>query len=96
MKRFLIVTIVAVLIVLGAVPALANTLQEDACWGQATAVFAQMGVMGEHAAEQETPRIGLRNLARDLDDAGVLEDDSLQALGAFVAEFEGLTIEACQ
>lgn len=68
----------------------------QACWGQATRVFAQMGVMGEHASQQETPRVGLRNLARALYAQGVLEDDTLQALGAFVAKELGLTIEACQ
>jgi hypothetical protein len=67
----------------------------SSCWGQATQVFARMGVMGQHASQQETPRIGLRNLARALYDQGILRDDSLQALGAFVAEELGLTIEAC-
>lgn len=66
-----------------------------ACWGQATMVFAQMGVMGEHASQQENPRFGLRNLAKVLYDAGVLPDDSMQALGAFVAAELGLTIDAC-
>lgn len=28
----------------------------DACWGQATAVFSQMGEMGEHASQQPTGR----------------------------------------
>jgi len=68
---------------------------DEACWGQATAVFAQMGIMGEHASNQPTPRLGLRNLARALYDAGVLADDSLQSLGAFVANELGLSIDAC-
>lgn len=68
----------------------------DPCWGQATAVFARMGEMGRHASAQPTPRIGLRNLARALYADGVLPDDTLAALGAFVAEALGLTIEACQ
>jgi hypothetical protein len=67
----------------------------DACWGQATKVFAQMGDMGEHASQQPTPRLGLRNLARALYDAGVIDADSMQALGAFVADALGLSIEAC-
>lgn len=65
------------------------------CWGQATQVFARMGAMGEHASSFETPRLGLRNLARMLHEQGVLEDDSLQALGAFVARELGLEIDAC-
>jgi len=66
-----------------------------ACWGQASAVFAQTGGMGEHASEQPTPRLGLRNLAKALFDAGVIPDDTMQALGAFVATELGLSIDAC-
>jgi len=74
-----------------------NALARDrSCWGQATAVFAQMGEMGEHASEQATPRLGLANLARELYDAGVLDEPTLSALGAFVADELGLTIQRCQ
>jgi hypothetical protein len=66
-----------------------------ACWGQVTQVFARMGAMGEHASQFETPRLGLRNLARALYEDGVLAEDSVQALGAFVADALGLSIEAC-
>jgi hypothetical protein len=66
------------------------------CWGQATKVFAQMGEMGEHSSQFPTPRLGLRNLARALYDQGVIEDDSMQALGAFVAMELGLDISACR
>lgn len=68
---------------------------KDACWGQATAVFAKTGEMGKHASEQATPRLGLRNLARALYDQGVLSEDTMQALGAFVADQLGLSIDAC-
>lgn len=68
---------------------------DKACWGQATKVFAQMGHMGEHASQQPTPRLGLRNLARALVKEGVIADDSMQALGAFVASELGLNIDAC-
>jgi hypothetical protein len=73
-----------------------QALSTQACWGQATQVFARMGEMGEHASQFPTPRLGLRNLARQLADAGVLHDDSMQALGAFVAAALGLSIDACQ
>ncbi len=76
-----------------AVPAQAAA---PSCWGQASAVFAQMGEMGPHSAEQPTPRLGLRNLARALAEAGVIADDSMASLGVFVADELGLTIEACQ
>lgn len=67
----------------------------ESCWGQATKVFAQTGEMGEHASQQVNPRLGLRNLARALYDAGVIPDDSMEALGAFVATELGLSIDAC-
>jgi hypothetical protein len=51
--------------------------------------------MGEHSSQQPTPRLGLRNLARALYDAGVLPDDSMQALGVFVANELGLSIDDC-
>ena len=66
-----------------------------ACWGQASKVFAQMGAMGTHSSSQSNPRLGLRNLARALFDEGVLSDDTMQALGSFVAAELGLSIEAC-
>ena len=59
-------------------------------------VFARMGYMGEHASTQPNPRWGLRNLARALAEYGVIPDDSMQALGAFVATELGLSIEACE
>ena len=68
---------------------------QQACWGQATKVFAQTGVMGEHASEQPSPRLGLRNLARALFEAGVIPDDSLYSLGVFVSAELGLSIDAC-
>lgn len=67
----------------------------SACWGQATKVFAQMGEMGEHASQESTPRDGLRNLARYLYDQGVIEDDTMEALGKFVSDALGLSIDAC-
>ena len=89
--------LLALLLVLAALPP-ATALADpggNACWGQATAVFAQTGEMGQHASEQSTPRMGLRNLARALYDAGVIPDDSMQALGAFVADALGLSVAAC-
>lgn len=67
----------------------------DACWGQATKVFAQTGEMGAHASAEPTPRLGLANLARALYDQGVISEPTLAALGAFVADALGLSIDAC-
>jgi hypothetical protein len=77
------------------VPGVANASPDPACWGQASSVFARSGMMGEHSRSFDTPRLGLRNLARSLYEEGVLEDDSMQALGAFVAAELGLAIDAC-
>lgn len=74
---------------------LAMEANENACWGQATKVFARTGEMGEHSSQQATPRLGLRNLARALYDQGVIADDSMQALGQFVSAELGLSIDAC-
>jgi hypothetical protein len=68
----------------------------NACWGQATAVFARMGEMGMHASQQANPRLGLRNLARQLYEQGVIAEPTMQALGAFVASELGLSVESCQ
>ena len=70
---------------------------DKACWGQASAVFARFDEygMGDHASNQPNPRDGLRNLARALYEDEVIPDDSMQALGVFVATLEGLSIEAC-
>jgi hypothetical protein len=69
---------------------------DSSCWGQATKVFAQTGEMGEHSSSFPTPRLGIRNLARALADADVIPDDSMAALGSFVVDELGLTVEACQ
>lgn len=97
MKKFVMLVMV-LLIAVTAIPVSADDsgdVSSDACWGQATAVFAQTGEMGEHASQEPTPRLGLRNLARALAEQGIIEDDSMAALGAFVANELGLTIEAC-
>jgi hypothetical protein len=93
--RVVAVMLLAASLALG--PAMAASAQpaNASCWGQASKVFAQMGLMGEHSSSFETPRLGLRNLARSLADQGVIDDDSMQALGAFVADELGLTIDAC-
>jgi hypothetical protein len=98
-KFLLVILLVFAVIMLSAAflptSAQAATQTDQACWGQATAVFAQTGEMGEHSSQQATPRLGLRNLARALADAGIIPDDSMQALGTFVANELGLSIQAC-
>ena len=74
----------------------AQAAPHPSCWGQATQVFAQTGAMGEHSSSQANPRSGLRNLARALAEAGVIEDHSMADLGVFVSSDLGLSIDACQ
>lgn len=92
-KATLIVLIMALVLMSLAVTVTATSPQ---CWGQASAVFAQTGDMGEHSASFDTPRLGLRNLARLLYDAGLIPDDSMASLGVYVADELGLSIDACQ
>lgn len=96
MKKLVIGLLVVVLLTAVVLPTFAQA-NGSACWGQASAVFAQTGEMGEHASEATAPgaRLGLRNLARYLYAEGVIADDSMQALGQFVANELGLTIDAC-
>jgi len=51
--------------------------------------------MGKHSSQQPSPRLGLRNLARALFEAGVIPDDSMYSLGVFVSYELGLSIDAC-
>ena len=95
MRKIAATLVLAILfaVILTPVPAAAYT---NACWGQATAAFAQMGEMGEHASQQATPRAGLANLAQLLYDDGVLDAPTLQALGAYLVSIDPeLTIDAC-
>ena len=97
MGKLSVVFVLALLVSVLLVSTVAQAAPNDkACWGQATAVFARMGEMGKHASQQSNPRLGLRNLARALYEAGVIEADTMQALGAFVAEDLDLSIDACK
>jgi hypothetical protein len=96
MKKLSVVLLIVLLASVLLIPSAAQAAPDNnACWGQATRVFAQMGEMGEHSSQQPTPRLGLRNLARALYDAGVIPDDAMQSLGVFVATELGLSIDAC-
>lgn len=96
MKKVTLAVILMLLLAALAFPVFAETDNYDACWGQATAVFAQMGEMGEHASQEETPRAGLGNLARQLYDDGLLADDTIQALAAWLVSIDdSLSVDAC-
>lgn len=65
------------------------------CCGQGSAVFAQTGAMGKHSSSFANPRLGIRNLARAPADAGLIPDDTMALLGAYVADELGLSIDTC-
>jgi len=96
-KLFLMLVVVMMLVLMLGVFAggAAAAPGANACWGQASAVFAQTGEMGLHSSSQPTPRMGLHNLAVALYEAGVIPEASLSALGVFVADALGLSIDAC-
>ena len=54
-------------------------------------MFAQAGAMGDHSSSFDTPRLGLRNLAR----VALGPDATMADLGVFVATELGYEIEAC-
>src|SRR5215472_12898430 len=85
----------AVTLCVAPLTASAATPNDNACWGQATKVFAATGELGQHASLEPTPRLGLANLAQALFDQGVIPAPTMQALGAFVSAQLGLSIEAC-
>jgi hypothetical protein len=94
MKKIAVVCVMVLVLFAAVMPASAGA-NPKACWGQASAVFAQMGEMGEHSSQQPTPRLGLANLARALYDAGAIDEPSMAELGQFVAAELGLSIDAC-
>lgn len=94
MKKITVGFLIILVTLVSVTPALADA-DDSACWGQASAVFAQTREMGEHASQQPTPRLGLRNLARFLYEEGLIAEDSMQALGQFVAQDLQLEIKAC-
>lgn len=96
MKKLTLALALVLVLALLALPAFANTDNYDACWGQATAAYAALGEMGEHASQQETPREGLANLAQRLYEEEGIGDGSLQGLAVFLVSIDpDLTVEAC-
>jgi hypothetical protein len=59
-------------------PSEQSVTTSQACWGQASQVFARMGLMGEHSSSSDTPRPGLRNLARAPYEQGILTRSALK------------------
>lgn len=95
MRKVIVALALVLMLALVVTPAPAKAYTQ-ACWGQASAAFAQTGEMGEHASQQPTPRVGLANLARSLYADGILDAPTLSALAAFLVSIDpNLTVEAC-
>lgn len=96
MRKLTLAVALVLLLAALALPVFGETDNYEACWGQATAAFAEMGEMGLHASQQPTPRAGLGNLAQALFDDGIIEDNTLQALAVWLVSIDpDLTVEAC-
>lgn len=91
MKKVSLLFVLALLLTLVFSITVAQAANDQACWGQATKVFARMGLVGEHSSSFPTPRLGLANLARAI----FGEDGTMQQLGAFVADALGFSIDEC-
>lgn len=98
MKKIMLGLVFALLLSVGFMPATTQAAyDEQACWGQATKVFAMTGEMGKHASQQPTPRAGLKNLANALYANGDIDEPTLQALAAYVlAADPTLSLEPCE
>jgi hypothetical protein len=59
------------------------------CWGVVTSQLTAVDGLGEHASQQEVPRVGLGNLARDLGFNHISE------MGTFLAEIDGIEATEC-
>jgi hypothetical protein len=95
MKKVAAILLVVFLFALIWAPAPAAAYSQE-CWGQATAAFARMGEMGQHASEQPTPRDGLANLAGYLYDDGTIDAPTLQSLAAYLVSIDpDLSVDAC-
>jgi hypothetical protein len=67
----------------------------NSCWGEASAAFGKLGIMGEHASQQTNPRQGLANVAHTLYELGLIAEPTMSALGEYLAAEAGVTLERC-
>jgi hypothetical protein len=66
------------------------------CWGVVSSQLAHVeGGIGDHASSQETPRLGLGNVARLFYDQGLIESPTLSALGSFLASLDEYDETVC-
>jgi hypothetical protein len=92
MRRVMLIVTVVLVMALLVAPQVALAVPPNSanCWGQVTSQRATSTQdIGEHASQQEEPRRGLGNLARDLD------FDSVGELGAFLGDVDGIEATSC-
>jgi hypothetical protein len=63
--------------------------EDKNCWGVVTSQLAGVDGLGEHASQQEVPRVGLGNLALSLGFNHISE------MGTFLAEIDGIEATEC-
>jgi hypothetical protein len=63
--------------------------EDKNCWGVVTSQLAGLGGLGEHASQQDVPRVGLGNLSRSLG------FDHISEMGTFLAEIDGIDATEC-
>lgn len=78
-----------------------NTVQGQSassmnCWGVVSSQLAHVeGGIGDHASSQETPRLGLGNVARLFYEQGLIDSPTLSALGSFLASLDEYDQTVC-
>lgn len=97
MQKVTILFILIAMLIALVVPVAADAEADEACWGQVTAVYAALGLEGEHSSSfAGEPRDGLYALANDFYEAGAIDEPTLWALGALLNDLLGLDISACE
>jgi hypothetical protein len=95
-RRLTVFFSVFMLIAVMATPVFAASSTNHKCWGTVTSQrAATFHDIGEHSADQSTPRLGLGNVARALFEAGLTEGPTVGDLGAFLASVDGLDETYC-
>lgn len=92
MRRIVLMVAVALVMALMVAPQIALAAPPDSanCWGQVTSQRATTERdIGEHASQQEEPRLGLGNLARQL------SFDTPGEMSAFLGEIDGIEATSC-
>jgi hypothetical protein len=77
-------------------PAAAAGPDNNNCWSVVTSQRATTaGDIGTHASSQDSPRLGLGNVARVLFDLGLISGPTVWDLGSGLATLDGLDATSC-